>query len=282
MTPSTTETPVAAAELAEAVVEALTRKGPALTVSQVRDNLPRRCRLPNADIGRCLDELVAQGKAHSWPAYRSKSARYGVQPMEVYARATLTRLLGEHAFTPAELVATVREEVPGLPEEQCRQMVEEVMASGQVRKLPPRLGSNIHLIGTPHPRAYLAPLFEGFLKGLDKLFVRLETEGVARNRVLEEVRELWQEVVREAEKDAGPSPVPEAETKAETPPAPAVPTEPTAAAETSAPVPPSPVAAAPISAAPPAPELAAPTPVAPPAQAEAPASEPSRPPETQA
>jgi hypothetical protein len=282
MTPSTTETPVAAAELAEVVVEALTRKGPALTVSQVRDNLPRRCRLPNADIGRCLEELVAQGKVHSWPAYRSKSARYGVQPMEVYARTTLTRLLGEHAFTPAELVATVREEVPGLPEEQCRQMVEEVMAGDQVRKLPPRLGSNIHLIGTPHPRAYLAPLFEGFLKSLDKLFVRLETEGVARARVLEEARELWQEVICEAEKDVGPSPGPEAEAKAEAPPEPAAPMEPTAAAPTSAPVLPSPVAAAPTSEAAPPPEMAAPTPAPPPAQTEAPASGPSRPPETQA
>ncbi len=223
MTTSTPETPVAANELAEAVVEVLTRKGPALTVAQVREQLPRRCRLPNADIGRCLDELVAQGKAHAWPAYRSKSARYGAQPMEAYAREALTRLLGETAFTPAELLAALREEAPGLPEDQGKRLIDEVLVGGQVRKLPPRLGSNIHLLGTPHPRAYLAPLFETMLKGLDKLYLRLESEGVPRTRVLEEAKDLWHEVVREAEKDLeiGAAPPAEEQRVAQPEPAPA-------------------------------------------------------------
>jgi hypothetical protein len=220
MSTSTSETtPVSAAELAAAVLDALSRKGPALTVSQVRDHLPRRCRLPNAEIERSLEGLAAEGKVHSWPPYRSKSKRYGVQPMEAYARTTLTRLLSEHAFTQRELIDAVREEVPGVPEEQCEKILEEVLAGGHVRKLPPRVGSNAHLLGTPHPRAYLAPLFETLLKGLDKLYVRLESEGVPRTRVLEEAKELWQEVVREAERDLGAVPAEEPESEPETPPA---------------------------------------------------------------
>ncbi len=225
MTTSTTETtpasaetpPVAAADLASAVLEVLSRKGPALTVSQVRDNLPRRFRLPTAEIGRCLEGLASEGKVHSWPPYRSKSARYGVQPMDEAARATLDRLLGEHAFTQAELVTAIREEVTGLPEDRCQQMVEEAVSSGRAHKLPPRVGSTANLLGTPHPRAYLAPLFETLLKGLDKLYVRLEAVDVPRARVLEEAKELWQEVVREAEKDLESPPAAEPEPAPETP-----------------------------------------------------------------
>ncbi len=220
MTTSTTETtPVSPTELADAVLDVLSRKGPALTVSQVRDNLPRRCRLAVAEIGRCLEGLVTEGKVHSWPPYRSKSPRYGAQAMEAYARTTMQRLLGEDAFTPHELIGEVREEVPGLPEDRCKQILEEVKATGEVRTLPPRLGSTAHLLGTPTPLSYLLPVFDVVLKNLKNLYVRLESEGVPRVRVLEEAKKLWQTVVSEAEKDLGPMPAAEPETEPESPPA---------------------------------------------------------------
>jgi hypothetical protein len=218
MSTSTTETtPVSPAELAEAVLDVLTRKGPALTVSQLRDNLPRRFRLPNAEITRCLEGMVAEGKVHSWPPYRSTSPRFGAQAMEACARATMQRLLGEHAFTPHELIGDVREEVPGLPEDKCKQILDELLASGQVRKLPPRMGSNANLIGHPNPRSYLAPMFEVLFKSLEKLSVRLESEGVPRTRMVEEAKELWQEVIRETEKDLQGAPEAKPETEPEQP-----------------------------------------------------------------
>jgi hypothetical protein len=278
MSTSTTETtPVSPAELADAVLDVLTRKGPALTVSQVRDNLPRRCRLPNTEITRCLEGLVAERKVYSWPPYRSQSPRFGAQPMEACARATMQRLLSEDAFTPHELIGEVREEVPGLPEDKCKQILDEVLAGGQVRKLPPRLGSTSNLLGTPTPLSYLLPLFDVMLKNLKNLYVRLESEGVPRARVLEEAKKLWQKVASEAEKDLGSTPGAEpAEPEKESPSA----FNPETAIASAAQAPAPPETTAPVSVAPP--PQTEPAASAPPAEPEPPAAQPSSPPEPQA
>jgi hypothetical protein len=201
MESSTTTTP--ATELPAAVLEVLDRKGQPMTASQVRDNLPRRFREQMGDIGRCLEDLASQGRLHTWPAFRSKAPRYATRPMDEAARGTLKQLLEQQAFTRSELVLAVCREVPGLPQERCGKLLDEVLANGQVRKLPPRLGGTSHLLGTPHPRAYLAPLFDSLGKSLQRLFPRLETEGVSRAQVLQEASSLWQETLRLAEQEAG-------------------------------------------------------------------------------
>jgi hypothetical protein len=126
--------------------------------------------------------------------------------MDQAARETLVRLLGEAAFTRAELFAAVRREVAGLEDARLGQLLDEILASGQVRKLPPRLGGSAHLLGTPHPRSYLTPLFEALGKSLERLLPRLETEGIAREQVLEEAKALWAETVRRAETENAPAP----------------------------------------------------------------------------
>jgi hypothetical protein len=198
----TTTTPTTA-ELTAAVQEVLDRKGQPMTASQVRDNLPRRFREQAGDIGRCLEDLAAQGRLHAWPAFRSKAARYATRPMDEAARQTLTQLLAQEAFTRSELVLAVCREVPGLPKERCDQLVEEVLSTSTVRKLPPRLGGTNHMLGTPHPRSYLAPLFDNLAKSLARLLPRLESEGVSRTELLQEASSLWQQTLRQAEQDAG-------------------------------------------------------------------------------
>jgi hypothetical protein len=199
MSTSSSTTQVPATELAAAVLETLAQRDEAVTVSQLRDRLPRRYKQPAEELRRTLDELAAQGKLHAWPAYRSNSPRFATRPMEEFARDVLTRLLNESAFTRSELLAVVRRQVPGLPEERCVVVLDEVLDRGQVRKLPPRLGANSHLLGTPHPRAYLAPLFQALGKSLSRLMPRLESEGISRAQVLEEARALWQKTVEQAE-----------------------------------------------------------------------------------
>jgi hypothetical protein len=201
MDSSTATTPTT--ELTAAVLEVLDRKGQPMTASQVRDSLPRRFREQIADIGRCLEDLAGQGRLHAWPAFRSKAPRYATRAMDEAAHAVLTQLLGQQAFTRPELILAVCREVPGLPQERCGQILDQVLTTGQVRKLPPRLGGTNHLLGTPHPRAYLAPLFDNLGKSLARLFPRLETEGVSRSQVLEEANALWLETVQLAEQEAG-------------------------------------------------------------------------------
>jgi hypothetical protein len=121
--------------------------------------------------------------------------------MDDVARTTLGRLLAEQAFTRAELIAAVRREVAGLEAPRAGELVDDVLATGNVRKLPPRLGSNSHLLGTAHPRSYLAPLFAAMGKSLARLLPRLESEGVPPDRMLQEAQALWQETLHELERE---------------------------------------------------------------------------------
>jgi hypothetical protein len=194
--------------LAAVVVEVLVQADQPLTLSQLRDRLRRHRPAGGAagevgadDLRRSVEELAAQGKAHAWPAYRSKSPRYAARTMDEMARTVLGRLLAEQAFTRTELIAAVRREVAGLEAPRGAQLVDEVLAVGNVRKLPPRLGSNSHLLGTAHPRSYLAPLFAAMGKSLVRLLPRLESEGVPPERLLQEARALWEETLREVEQE---------------------------------------------------------------------------------
>jgi hypothetical protein len=208
---STTTTSLSGPELAGVVVEVLVQGEGPLTLAQLRDRL-RRHRVGGEaaaeELRQCVEGLAAQGKVHAWPAYRSKSPRYAGQSMDDAARAALARLLAEEAFTRAELVAAVRRAVPGLEAPRSGELVDEVLAAGNVRKLPPRLGSASHLLGTPHPRSYLAPLFGALGKSLARLLPRLESEGVPAARVIEEARSLWEQALRQAQ-EGSPEPAPD-------------------------------------------------------------------------
>jgi hypothetical protein len=121
--------------------------------------------------------------------------------MDEAARAALARLLAEEAFTRAELLAALRRDVPGLEGPRGGELIDELLAGGSVRKLPPRPGSSYHLLGTPHPRSYLGPLFAAMAKSLGRLLVQLESEGVPRDRVLQEARAQWEEALRLAQEE---------------------------------------------------------------------------------
>ncbi len=212
---TTTVASLSGPELAAAVVEVLGQTDQPLTLSQLRDRLRRHRPAGGAasDIGveelrRSVEELAGQGKIHAWPAYRSKSPRYAARTMDQTARTLLGRLLAEQAFTRAELITALRREVPGLEGPHAAQIVDEVLASGTVRKLPPRLGSNSNLLGTAHPRSYLAPLFTALGKSLARLLPRLESEGVLPERMLQEARALWEETLRQVQEQASAEPEP--------------------------------------------------------------------------
>jgi hypothetical protein len=213
MTMESSVASIPAAELATVVLQTLEQKGQSMTASQVRDSLPRRYRQQTAEIGRSLEDLAAQGRVHAWPAYRSKALRYATRPMDQAARAVLNRLLNEQAFTRSELMAAVRREVPGLEEARCGQLLDEVLSTGQVRKLPPRLGGSSNLLGTPQPRSYLGPLFDLLGNSIARLLPRLESEGISRLRMIEEAKTLWAETLRRVEEEEQPAAAPEPTTE---------------------------------------------------------------------
>jgi hypothetical protein len=200
---------IPAEELAGVVLQSLEQRGQAMTASQVRESLPRRYRQSVAEITSCLEDLAGKGKIYSWPPHRSKAPRYATQTMDEFARATMKRLLAEQAFTRQELLSAVRRAVGALADDRAGQLLDEILSTGQVRKLPPRLGGSANLLGTPHPRSYLAPVFESLGKSLARLLPRLESEGVSRQQVLAEATTLWTLTLREAEEESQATPADE-------------------------------------------------------------------------
>jgi hypothetical protein len=198
MEPTATTEPVV--DVAGVVVEVLTREGQALTPAQVRSQL-RRHHLEAEEVRRCLERLASEGKVHAWPAYRSKTPRYALQTQEAAARDMLVRLLAEDAYTRPELIATVRREIGGLEQPVAERLLDQLLAEGKVRKLPPRLGGTANLLGTPTARSYLQPLFANLGRSLARLLPRLESEGVSRAVVLEEAQGLWENALREAQSE---------------------------------------------------------------------------------
>jgi hypothetical protein len=210
----TTATTPTGVDVPAVVLEVLVREGQALTPSQVRSQL-RKHGLDVEEVRRTLDALASQGKVHAWPAYRSKTPRYAVQPMDAAAQDVFVRLLDEEAFTRSELIGAVRREIGGLEQAQAEQMLEQLLSEGRVRKLPPRLGGTTNLLGTPNPRSYLQPLFATLGRSLARLLPALESEGVSRREVLEEARNLWEEALRQAESDEGAETDPDPRAEAE-------------------------------------------------------------------
>jgi hypothetical protein len=191
---STTTASVSPAELTEQVLQTLERAPQPLTFFQIQRSLPRPFQSHTDELRQCLREQVAQGRLHEFPPYRSKAPRFWTRDPEQHARVVIVEALNEQAVTQRELLLKVQRRLQGLPEGRLRQLLAQMLLDGQVRKLPPRIGGRANLLSArePQPGEYLAPVFATLLGTLREVYKRLESEGVSRERFLQEADALWQ------------------------------------------------------------------------------------------
>jgi hypothetical protein len=201
MTMSSTVASVPAAEMADVVLKALERAPQPLSAYQLQGRLPSPYKRKPDEIRQCLSELAAQGKIHELPPYKSSLPRFWTRGLEQLAREEIVQLLAARPRTRTALLQAIKARVKGLSEGRFGQVLEQALRDGQVRKLPPQVGSRGHLLGVdaPHPDVYLGPLFENrILRGLEKVFRKLESEGVSQERILDTAAELWQQTLVKA------------------------------------------------------------------------------------
>jgi hypothetical protein len=105
----------------------------------------------------------------------------------------IVEMLTEQARTQRELLLKIRKRLQGVPEEQLRQLLAQMLLEGHVRKLPPRLGGRSNLLSArePQPRDYLAPVFEALFDTLGEVCKRLESEDISRETFVREAEALW-------------------------------------------------------------------------------------------
>jgi hypothetical protein len=188
--------------MADVVLKALERAPQPLSAYQLQSKLPSPYKRKRDEIRQALSELTAQGKIHELPPYKSSLPRFWTRGLDQLARDEIVQLLGARPRTRTALLQAIKARVKGLSEGRFGQVLEQAIHDGQVRKLPPQVGSRGHLlgVGAPPPDVYLAPLFENrILRGLERVFRKLEAEGVSQERILEAAAVLWQQTLAKAQ-----------------------------------------------------------------------------------
>jgi hypothetical protein len=188
--------------MADVVLKALERAPQPLSAYQLQSHLPSPYKRKRDEIRQCLGELTAQGKIHELPPYKSSLPRFWTRGLEQLARDEIVQMLGARPRTRTALLQAIKARVKGLSESRFAQVLDQAISDGQVRKLPPQVGSRGHLLGVaaPQPDVYLVPLFENrILRGLEKVFRKLESEGVSQERILETAAGLWQQTLAKAQ-----------------------------------------------------------------------------------
>lgn len=190
----TTATSVSSAEMTDRVLQTLEQASQPLTIAQIQRHLPRPMQEREDELRQCLQDLVSQGRLHQFAPYRSKTPRFWTRNPEQHARATILEVLNEQAVTQRELFLKVSRRLQGQPEGWLQQLLSQMLLDGQIRKLPPRPGGHANLLSSrePQPRDYLAPVFHSLFGSLREVFKRLESEGISRERSLQEANALWQ------------------------------------------------------------------------------------------
>lgn len=190
----TTATSISSAEMTERVLQTLEQASQPLTIAQIQRHLPRPMQEREDELRQCLQDFVSQGRLHQFAPYRSKTPRFWTRNPEQHARTTILEVLNEQAVTQRELFLKVQRRLQGQPEGWLQQLLSQMLLDGQIRKLPPRPGGHANLLSSrePQPRDYLAPVFHSLFGSLREVFKRLESEGISRERSLQEANALWQ------------------------------------------------------------------------------------------
>jgi hypothetical protein len=216
---SSTVVSITPAEVADAVLKAFERAECPLTLPQLQRRLPRPYQRRMDDVRQAVNDYLAQGRLHQFAPYKTKGPRFWNRPLEDLARAVIVQVLGTQALTQRELLLKVQARLQGLEADRVCEVLGQMVDEGQVRKLPPRPGGRNNLLGsgTPQPRDYLAPVFRAFTRSLDRVLLRLESEGVSREDALRVAENLWRDTAARVRMSPVPSGATEQEPLPQTP-----------------------------------------------------------------
>lgn len=162
-------------------LKALERAGEPLTASKLRDRTAGPHRLPVEALSTFLEQQVAAGRLHRLAPYGSRSPRYSTVTAEAYACQVLQAVLAEGPLTLSRLQTKVASRLADCTATRRKELLEELVQRGELRRLPPLPGSSSQRYSQrpPDPSEYLAALVKRFVKQIDKQAGQLVAAGVA-------------------------------------------------------------------------------------------------------
>ncbi|MCO6455251.1 MAG: hypothetical protein J5I93_08115 [Pirellulaceae bacterium] len=162
-------------------LKALERAGEPLTANKLRERLAGPHRLPIETLTAWLERQVAEGRLHRLAPYGSRSPRYSTVTAEAYACQVLQAVLAEGPLTLSRLQTKIASRLADCPAPRRKELLEELVRRGELRRLPPLPGSSSQRYSQrpPDPSEYLAALVKRFVKQVDKQAGQLVAAGVA-------------------------------------------------------------------------------------------------------
>lgn len=189
------ETAVPSPELVDVVLKALERSSEPLTARQLAGKLTGPFRQPPEVLSTVLEQLAEEGRLHRLPPFRGMT-RYWTRDLDSFARS---RVLESLARSKRPKTRSELRPPAGLSPDRWRKAIARLVETGEVRELPPLLGSRTKRLSVrpADPADYIAA-------ALENLGGKLASTGVTENEVWEAARRLVEERLQQRQKDLLP------------------------------------------------------------------------------
>jgi hypothetical protein len=189
--------------LTDALIAALEHANEPMAVTKLAQIIPLPYKKQKSRFESILQELVAQGRAHGFPPFRSRQPRYWTKDQDHYARALILNLLVEKGPSrPAEVEKPIKSRLKSWPKDRLTALQKVLIQEGKIRELPPLGKTKVRRLSLkpPEPREYLEKLFaQSLVKPLAKVIAQLHQEGAAPEQLLGDANAIWQETLEKME-----------------------------------------------------------------------------------
>ncbi len=152
-------------ETVKLVVDLLHEAAEPQTLAKIRSQLPAGSwPFPEADLERVLEQQEASGHLFRFAPYRSDGARFWAKPVDTYATQVILAELRDTPLSLAALDKKIAARLADCPLERRRQILDELLMSGQIHQLPQQPGERAITFrsGTPDLVAYYGPAVSEF------------------------------------------------------------------------------------------------------------------------
>lgn len=182
-------------DLMGVVQRLLRRSTDPMTATNLLNGIPQPYRVSPVELERRLDEAIAAGTIWKYAPYRGKSPGYLDRPPEAFAKEVLLRKLADEALTASALDKKVASRLRDVSPRRRQEIRDALVASGQVRKWPPKPGSRSfsYSVHRPDPREYLVRAVSNFRRAVDGIVKDLHGVDVAPDATLRAAWELLEQ-----------------------------------------------------------------------------------------
>jgi hypothetical protein len=168
-------------ELADVVCKAVVGADEPISLTQIKNRLPRPYQVGSDRLLEVLRARVAAGRLYEFPVF-GKSVRFWDRSHDDYARKLIASAVATQPSTLTEIKSKFTTRLRGFSATRVGELLQDMVDAKQVLKHPPVPGSKTARYATrpPDPRVYLKRVVEQF----DKVAATLDSVNVPKNEIV--------------------------------------------------------------------------------------------------